>query len=360
MFRISVVDIFCGHLRSHITQKVSRRTLRWKSASPMNYGLFINGETRSAENNDIIDIISPATNTAFATLANASSHDVNDAVQSAHACFHDIQGSWRQTTAQQRSKMLHAMADEIANSTSSWAELESNDCGKPITESEADMSFCVDILRFYANIAQKAMAPRELDTGDPEYKAQIVPEPLGVIGCITPWNYPLMQSVNKVAPALAAGCTLVLKPSPLASLTSVKLAELAHSVGVPAGAFNLVTGGPPLADAGGSETLATHPLLDKLSFTGSGTTGKYLLHASADNLRPTSLELGGKGAIVVFDDVDMDAAIDWVMVGIFLCAGQVSNLHNMHGSLILDSAIELCSFCHCSTWSLSIRYLRLR
>ena len=142
--------------------------------------------------------------------------------------------------------------------------------------------------------------------------------------------------MNKVAPAIAAGCTVVIKPSPLASITTVMLGELSAKAGVPAGVLNIVTGGPPAGSPASSVALADHPLLDKLSFTGSSATGEKLLHASAARLRPTSLELGGKGAIVVFEDADVSAAVDWIMVGIFLCTGQVCSATSR---LIIHEAI---------------------
>ena len=160
--------------------------------------------------------------------------------------------------------------------------------------------------------------------------SKVVHEPYGVVGCVTPWNYPLMQAVIKVAPALAAGCTVVLKPSPLASLTCLMLGELAVACDLPAGALNVLSGGPP-GPPDAAQHFAEHPDLDKLSFTGSGATGKALLHASANALRPTSLELGGKGAMIVFDDADLDGALDWAMIGIFLTTGQVRG--NGHASI---------------------------
>ena len=153
-------------------------------------------------------------------------------------------------------------------------------------------------------------------------RSRIVHEPKGVVAMVTPWNYPLMQACVKVAPAVAAGCTMVLKPSPWASLTCSVLGTIFKEAGVPSGVLNVLTGGHGENTA--AETLVNHPDVDLLSFTGSTPTGKALLRASADHVRPTSLELGGKGSLIVFDDVeDMDLAIDWAMIGIFFCAGQV-------------------------------------
>jgi len=287
------------------------------------YQHFINGQYTPPSAGQYTDVHSPRDGKTFARIAEASVGDVHAAIEAARTCFDDHDGAWRQTTVAERSSMLNKMAASLEARRDEFAKLETMDCGKPIAESEADIDFCIDIMRYYAKIAPDAMAQEKLETNDPEFVASIDKEAFGVIGCITPWNYPLMQAVNKVAPALAAGCTVVLKPSPLASITNVLLGELANDAGVPAGVLNIVTGGPPAGAAEASEALGSSPLLDKLSFTGSGPTGKRLLHASAEHLRPTSLELGGKGAIVVFEDTDLKAVADWVMVGIFLCAGQV-------------------------------------
>lgn len=233
-----------------------------------------------------------------------------------------MDGEWRQTSPADRAGMLTAMAATLESEAAEWAEVESLDCGKSLGESLGDIGFCVDVLRFYATIVESKMAPTTLAV-DAGYAARVAVEPCGVVGCITPWNYPLMQSMNKVAPALAAGCTVVVKPSPLASISTLMLGHLARSVGIPAGVLNVVSGGPPLGSPAASIALGQHPDLDRLSFTGSGATGAQLLHASADHLRPTSLELGGKGAILVFADADLDAAAEWIAVGIFSSTGQV-------------------------------------
>ncbi|CAE7942104.1 unnamed protein product [Symbiodinium sp. KB8] len=225
------------------------------------------------------------------------------------------------------------LLDEMLATCKSSTEtvIESRDCGKPFAESQGDLGVCADTFDYYAQVTPKEMQPKSLalPEGDAaDFVARTQPEPLGVVGCITPWNFPLMQAVLKVAPALAAGCTVVLKPSPLASLTCCALGELVAAAGAPAGALNVVTGGPPEVLPGQSSTgqsLIDHDMLDKVSFTGSGMAGQKMLEASAPRLRPTSLELGGKSAFVIFEDAGdyLDAVVDWVMVGIFQCSGQV-------------------------------------
>jgi len=211
--------------------------------------------------------------------------------------------------------------------------IESRDCGKTFAESEVDIGFCADVFDYYADIAPTHLVatPVHLPEGEgaaSDFSARVENEPLGVVGCITPWNYPLMQAVMKVAPALAAGCAVLLKPSPLASLTCLALGEIVAEAGLPPGALNVITGGPPQDLPAGSSTgqaLIDHRLLDKVSFTGSAVAGQKMLQASAPMLRPTALELGGKSAFIVFEDCEpfIDAVVDWVMVGIFACTGQV-------------------------------------
>ena len=242
--------------------------------------------------------------------------DANRAVNAAKRRFE----TFRDVSAEDRAEMMRRVASLIDGHCEEIAELESLDCGKPVSESVADVETCRDLFRFYADMipVQDKMLPKEEDG----MRSRIVHEPKGVVAMVTPWNYPLMQACVKVAPAVAAGCTMVLKPSPWASLTCSVLGTIFKEAGVPSGVLNVLTGGHGENTA--AETLVNHPDVDLLSFTGSTPTGKTLLRASAEHVRPTSLELGGKGSLIVFDDVeDMDVAIDWAMIGIFFCAGQV-------------------------------------
>jgi betaine-aldehyde dehydrogenase len=216
-----------------------------------------------------------------------------------------------------------------------FAAVESVDCGKPVEEARGDIGFCADVLEYYARAARPsdeggagALDPHDVGSASPDgFRGTVAHEPAGVVACVTPWNFPLMQAVLKVAPALAAGCSVVLKPSPLASMTCALFAALARDAGLPDGALALLTGGPcaSTGDAAGraGADLSAHPGIDRLSFTGSGAGGSAVLSAAAPLLRPTGLELGGKGAMIVFADADMESAVDWALVGIFLCSGQV-------------------------------------
>mmetsp|Transcript_105423 Transcript_105423/g.263885 ORF Transcript_105423/g.263885 Transcript_105423/m.263885 type:complete len:550 (-) Transcript_105423:184-1833(-) len=295
--------------------------------------LFVDNKYVDAEGGATLSVVSPADGKPLTTIAHASVADVDRAVRSARACFDGA--SWSGRSVQDRAEVLRRIATEL-RSPGKLAELsiiESRDCGKPLGESSADISFCADVFDYYAEIAPQHLVPSPLslpegEGGSNDFAARVEQEPLGAVGCVTPWNYPLMQAVMKVAPALAAGCTVVLKPSPLASLTCCAMGELVAAAGAPPGALNIITGGPPeILDCGSStgQSLIDHALLDKVSFTGSGAAGQKMLEASASKLRPTSLELGGKSAFVVFEDAReyLDAVVDWVMVGIFSCTGQV-------------------------------------
>ncbi|KAK3270151.1 hypothetical protein CYMTET_21440 [Cymbomonas tetramitiformis] len=288
------------------------------------YQLFIDNEYRSSESDRTISVLSPIDGKPFTSIPNASKTDVDDAVKSAKRC--QVEGVWGSLdNLQNRMGVLRSLSQKLRREKEVFAEIETRDCGKTLDESRADMDFCIDVLDYYAEITPRLLEPKEVKVPDADVKSYIMKKPAGVVACITPWNYPLMQAVAKVAPAIAAGCSVILKPSPWASLTCLKLGQLAADAGVAKGALNIIAGG----GGGGAEDgdcgahLSNHHLIDRLSFTGSGRTGQALLHVGADHLRPTSLELGGKGALVVFEDADIAAAADWALVGIFACTGQV-------------------------------------
>lgn len=286
---------------------------------PIQNQLLINNQWRAAENEKTFDITNPATGQDLFKCASASKADVDLAVKSSRECFRSKE--WKAMTGKQRGDILRKMGDLMADETENLARLETLDNGKPIIESRADVEACVAVLRFYAGMADDLDVSRTeaIKTEDKDFEVRNVKVPIGTIGMITPWNFPIMQAVPKVAPAIAAGCTMVLKPSSVCSATTLRLGEIAIKAGLPAGALNIVTGT-------GRETgaaLIDHQGLDALSFTGSSAIGHDVLHAGAKKLLPSLVELGGKGAIVVFDDVDIDVAVDWIMVGIFLCSGQV-------------------------------------
>ncbi|EOD13602.1 hypothetical protein EMIHUDRAFT_439469 [Emiliania huxleyi CCMP1516] len=268
-----------------------------------------------------IPVYSPRDGKVFTEIPDATVADVEAAVEAAAS----VQASgWSKADAvDQRAESLLGIAAALTERKDELAELESQDCGKPVSETAGDIQMCIDVFEYMAELAPKMLKPSPIALPDGDFRSSIVPAAAGVVGAITPWNYPLMQAAAKVAPALAAGCSVLLKPSPLASLTCLKLGEIGRENGLPEGALTVITGGPPDGKEGGADCLTNHPRLDLLSFTGSSAAGSALLHCSANKLRRSSLELGGKGALLVFEDASIDAAVDWAMVGIFSAAGQV-------------------------------------
>ena len=281
--------------------------------------LYINGTFTDPEGGGYFPAIDPATEDPFAEVAAGQAADIDRAVRAARRAFDT--GDWPRMDGRERAVILRRVADGIRTRLSDIAILEVRDNGKPLPEAEwdiGDAAFCFD---YYADLAeqQAAQPPETVDLGDPRFEGSIHREPLGVIGAITPWNFPMLMAVWKVAPALAAGCTIVLKPSETCSLSCEVLAQVIDAAGVPPGVFNLVTGTGPEA----GQPLADHPLVDKLAFTGSVATGRKVMQAASAGIRTLSLELGGKSPLVVFDDCDIDKAVEWIMFGIFWNKGEV-------------------------------------
>lgn len=281
--------------------------------------LFINGQWTRPLKGQYLDIVSPATEAVVGRIAAASPEDVAVAVENSLAVFKS--GVWSKTTGAHRAGVLRSIAQKLRDRKAQLAIWETMDMGKPIEEAEWDMDDVAGCFDYYAGLADKldGRQYQEVDIGMPDFETKVRREPLGVLGLITPWNYPLLMVAWKVAPALAAGCCCVLKPSELASITPLELAGIAVEAGVPPGVLNVVTGLG--ADAGAP--LSAHPGLAKVCFTGSVATGRRVNMAAAQNLRPTTMELGGKSALIVFDDADVDKAVEWAMFGSFWTNGQI-------------------------------------
>ncbi|GLI64465.1 hypothetical protein VaNZ11_007737 [Volvox africanus] len=283
--------------------------------------LFIGGSWVPPIKGRYLDVINPATEQAFTMIPGGTSEDVDAAVTAATAAFKSDR--WNRTTGAYRAKFLRAMAQKIREQKSLLAKAETMDCGKPIDEAEWDMDDVATCFEYYAGQAEaldgRNSAAPAIDVGMAEFDVRVRREALGVVGLITPWNYPLLMAAWKVAPALAAGCCAVLKPSELASLTCLELAAIAEEVQLPPGVLNVVTGTGPEAGA----PLSAHPGLAKVAFTGSAATGRRVSLAAAANLRPASLELGGKSALLVFEDADVEKAVEWAMFGAFWTNGQI-------------------------------------
>ncbi len=278
--------------------------------------LFINGRWRSAASGQTRSITCPADGRDVVTVAEAGEDDAHEAVRAARRAFD--QGSWPSTPTPERAALLRRMADRLATDKDEVARLESLDTGKRFVESQIDVDDIITVFRHFADLVT-VDAGRVVDTGMPGVASRVVHEPIGVCALITPWNYPLLQTSWKVAPALAAGNTFVLKPSELTPSTAMWLMRALQEVGLPDGVANLVTG----SGAAVGQAMVESPDVDLVSFTGGLQTGKSIMAAAAATVKRVALELGGKNPNVVFADADLPAAIDNALTAIFLDSGQV-------------------------------------
>ena len=278
--------------------------------------LYIDGTWRDAESGEIREITCPADRSVVATVSEGGSADAQAAVAAARRAFDD--GTWAATPTPDRAAVLTKVADLLEAELDEVARLESLDTGKRLVEAKIDMGDIVAVFRHFAALVQ-GEAGRIVDTGMADVSSRIVHEPVGVCALITPWNFPLLQTAWKVAPALAAGNTFVLKPSELTPQTCMWLMGALERAGLPAGVANLVLGTGK--DVG--SVLTEHPDVDLVSFTGGLETGKAIMAAAAGSVKRTALELGGKNPNVLFADADLPAAIDNALTAIFLDSGQV-------------------------------------
>ena len=288
--------------------------------------LLIKGRSRPARSGHHFESVNPATEQTIAHVAEADAADIDAAVAAARAA---LESDWGRMRAAERGQALLRLADLIRRDQDALVELESLDSGKPVSSiRRQDLPAVLDTLTYYAGWADKINGqsiPARADA-----LTYTVREPVGVVGAIIPWNFPLMIGMWKLAPALACGCTVVLKPAELTPLTALRLGELALAAGFPPGVLNVVPGFGKTAGA----ALVDHPEVDKITFTGSPAVGRQILRSAAGNLKRVTLELGGKSANVVFPDADLDAAVKAAASGIFFNAGQVCSA----GSRILAHA----------------------
>ncbi|MGO7962943.1 aldehyde dehydrogenase family protein [Rhizobium ruizarguesonis] len=281
--------------------------------------LYIDGQWVKPAKGGTCEVINPATEEVIHRIAAATAEDVDLAVKAARRAF-DRDG-WPKLTGAQRAGYLRAIADGIRARQAEIARLEVLDNGKPFPEADWDVADAAGCFDFYAGLAEQLdNNPEEaIALPDARFTSKAVREPIGVAGAIIPWNYPLLMAAWKVAPALAAGCTVVLKPAELTSLTALELAAVADEAGLPAGVLNIVSGAGSIA----GQAIIDHRQVDKLAFTGSGPVGSKIMAAAARDIKRVSLELGGKSPFVVFEDADIDKAVEWIMFGIFWNQGQV-------------------------------------
>lgn len=280
--------------------------------------LFINGQWVLPAEGGTLPVIDPATEAVFHHIPAATAADAAAAVSAARAAFDH--GPWPRLSGKDRAGYLRAIAQGICDRLPDLALLEVRDNGKPLPEAEWDLGDAAGCFDFFADLAEGLDDEAEhIPLPDARFTARALREPVGVAVAIIPWNYPLLMAAWKVAPALAAGCTMVLKPSEHTSLTALELGFIAQHAGLPAGVLNIVTG----LGAVVGQALVDDPRVDKLAFTGSVPTGAKLMAAAARDVKNISLELGGKSPFVVFADSDIEQAVEWIMFGIFWNQGQV-------------------------------------
>ena len=277
--------------------------------------LLIDGQWRDSLSGKTFETVNPATEEVIARVAEGGADDVDLAVQAARKAFES--GPWRKMDARDRGGLMFKLAELIEKNIDELAELESLDNGKPLSESRhADLPLVVDCLRYYAGWADKLHGQTIPVRGN--YFCYTRREPVGVAGQIIPWNFPMLMVAWKWGPALAAGCTVVLKPAEQTPLSALRMGELAMEAGIPPGVINIVNGFGETAGA----SLVAHPGVDKIAFTGEGKTAQIIMKSAADTIKRITFELGGKSPNIVFADADLDAAMNGAVLGLYLNQGQ--------------------------------------
>ncbi|WP_368296869.1 aldehyde dehydrogenase family protein [Cytobacillus firmus] len=291
--------------------------------------MFINGEWKDSLNEQKSHIKNPANGTTIAEAPSGNEEDAKMAIDAARRAFDS--GIWSDLSAFERASFLYKIADKIEENAAELSKLETENTGKPLKESEYDIADAAGCFRYYAGIVTKPSG-QTYHVSDP-VQAMVVREPVGVCGLIAPWNFPLLTGAWKIAPALAAGNTIVFKPAEITPVTTYRLFEIMKEVGIPDGVANLVLGGGATV---GNE-IAESDKVDMVSFTGSTSTGRSIMKSASGNIKNISLELGGKSPNIVFADADFETAVDYALNGIFLNAGQVCNAGSR---LLLEESIH--------------------
>ena len=286
--------------------------------------MLIGSEWVAARSGRTFDSIDPYAGEVWASAPDAGAEDVDAAVDAARSAFE--RGAWHDATGAQRAALMRELARLIARDADELAEAETRDNGKLLREMRGQMGALSEWFHYFAGLADK-LHGEAIPTDKPNFFAYTRREPVGVVGAIVPWNSPLLLMCWKLAPALAAGCTFVVKPSDHAPISTLRFARLVEEAGLPPGVFNVVTGAGP----GVGQALTAHPGIDKIAFTGSTATGIHVGRSAMSNLTRVSLELGGKSAQIVFGDADLDGAANGVIAGVFAAAGQTC----MAGSRLL-------------------------
>jgi succinate-semialdehyde dehydrogenase / glutarate-semialdehyde dehydrogenase len=273
--------------------------------------VYLNGQWVSSSRE--LEVVNPADGQVFATVATVDREQVKAAIATAHAAF----PAWRALTAKERGAMLHKVADELRRRADEIARIITLENGKPLAQSKGEVGMSEDHLRWFAEEAKRAYG-RMIPQQDSHKRNLVIKSPIGVVGAIAPWNFPLVLAVRKVAPALAAGCPVVLKPASKTPICSVLFAECVEAAGIPAGVFQLVIGNAGMI----AEELLTNPLCRKITFTGSTEVGQTLIRSAAEQVKPLSLELGGHAPLIVFEDCDLDVAVRETIIAKFRNTGQ--------------------------------------
>jgi betaine-aldehyde dehydrogenase len=276
--------------------------------------LYINGEFVTPQSSAAIDVLDPATGDVLARVADANAGDVDRAVRAARAAFDE--GPWKDATAQDRGRVLFKLAEIVRARADELAEIETRNSGKPIVEAEFDIADVATCFEYYGGLATKIHG--DVIPVPDNAMSLALREPVGVAAQIIPWNYPLLMAAWKLAPALCAGCTTVLKPAEQTPLTALELASSFGDAGLPPGVINIVTGA---ADTG--RAMVAHPHVDAIAFTGSAEVGKAIMRGAADTLKKISLELGGKSPNIFFADADFEPAVEGALFGVFLNQGEM-------------------------------------
>ena len=274
---------------------------------------YINGQWRDAANGDSLEVYNPANNELIGNAPKMGAVETDEAIAAAHAAWSD----WKLKAPHERSELMIRWYQLIIANLEDLARLLTIEQGKSLAESRTEILYGASFIQWFAEEAKRIYGDI-IASPKASQRILVLKQPIGVVGAITPWNFPNAMITRKCAPALAAGCTIVIKPAELTPFSALALAELAAQAGIPAGVFNIVTGNPEVI----GQTLCKNPLVRKLSFTGSTRVGKLLMQQSADNLKKLSLELGGNAPFIVFDDADLDEAIEGAMIAKFRNSGQ--------------------------------------
>jgi betaine-aldehyde dehydrogenase len=279
------------------------------------YQMYINGEFVASGSGSYFPVVDPSTEEIIAEVPAADEKDVNRAVAAGKVAFDS--GPWSQTTAQERGRILFRLAERVRKESARLSEIEARNSGKPIVEAEYDITDVATCFEYYGGLATKILG--NVNPVPDNALSFTLREPVGVAAQIIPWNYPLLMAAWKLAPALAAGCTCILKPAEQTPLTALEFAGFLTDAGVPPGVVNIITGFGESAGA----PLVKHPDVNKVAFTGSASVGKAIVKMAADTVKRVTLELGGKSPNIFFADADFEAAIDGALFGVFINQGEV-------------------------------------